>query len=310
MSINIAVVGLGKIATDQHLPCIAKNHVFNLVAGVSRNATVANVPCFKSIAELIESGIKVDAVSLCTPPSVRLAMAKEALAAGWHVLIEKPPTPTMGEAHAIIEAATAAKRVCYFTWHSRYNNAVEEARSRLAGKSIFKLKVTWREDVRHWHPGQEWIWQSGGFGVFDPGINALSIVTRIMPEPIFVASSTIEVPSNAATAIAANIKFKHSDNRPADMSANFDWRQKGEQTWDIEITTDDGLELNLRRGGSILEVNGAVVLKAPMEEYELIYERFAGLIAAGTSFTDLSPLQLINDCLMLAKPVVTGAFEW
>ena len=94
------------------------------------------------------------------------------------------------------------------------------------------------------------------------------------------------------------------------MSANFDWRQTGEQTWDIEIVTDDGLELNLRRGGSILEVNGAVVLKAAMEEYELIYERFAGLLRTGTSAVDLAPLQFVNDCLMLARPVVTDAFHW
>ncbi len=309
MSYRIAVVGLGKIATDQHLPCIAKNHDFTLVAGVSRNATLPDVPCFKSIEALAESGIKVDAVSLCTPPSVRLAMATSALAAGYHLLIEKPPTPTMGEAHAIVAAAAKAGRVAYFTWHSRYNKAVDEAQRRLAGKSISKMKVTWREDVRHWHPGQDWIWQAGGFGVFDPGINALSIVTKIMPEPLFVESAVAEVPSNSATAIAARIKFKHADGRPSDMTADFDWRQTGEQTWDIEIVTDDGLELALRRGGTVLEVGGAVILKAPMEEYELIYERFSGLLRTGTSVTDLSPLQLVNDILMLAKPVVTEAFR-
>ena len=47
-----------------------------------------------------------------------------------------------------------------------------------------------------------------------------------------------------------------------------------------------------------------------MEEYELIYERFAGLLRTGTSAVDLAPLQLVNDCLMLARPVVTDAFHW
>lgn len=310
MAYNIAVVGLGKIATDQHIPCITKNHDFELVATVSRHGTLDGVPAFKTIEALRQSGLKVDAVSLCTPPSVRLQLAREAFGAGYHVLIEKPPTPTMGEAHAIIAASEQAKRVAYFTWHSRYNKAVEEAQKRLAGKSIHKMKVTWREDVRHWHPGQEWIWEPGGFGVFDPGINALSIVTRITPEPIFVASATVETPANRATAIAARIRFKHADGRPSDMTAEFDWRQTGEQTWDIEIVTEDGLSLNLRRGGSILEVNDAVVMKAPLEEYELIYERFAALLRSGSSATDLSPLQLINDCLMLAQPVVTDAFDW
>jgi D-galactose 1-dehydrogenase len=308
MAFKIAVVGLGKIAMDQHLPCIAKNADFKLVAGVSRHAKVDYVPCFESLGELIKSKISVDAVALCTPPSVRLAMAREAMDAGYHVLIEKPPTPTVGEMNNMTDYADTKNRVLYVTWHSRYNQAVDEAKRLLAGKRVSKLKVTWREDVRRWHPGQEWIWQPGGFGVFDPGINALSIVTKVMPKPVFVESAVIEVPSNKATPIAAQIKFKHADGGKADMSADFDWRQTGEQTWEIEIATADGMSMFLKRGGSILEVDGKQVMEAPMEEYELIYERFAGLLKRGESFTDITPLQLICDCFMLGRPVLTEAF--
>ena len=308
MVYKIAVVGLGKIAQDQHLPCIAKNKDFSLAAGVSRNAKLDHVPCFETLAALIASGCAVDAVALCTPPSVRLAMARQALDAGYHVLIEKPPTPTVGEMIAIIDCARAKKRVLYATWHSRYNKAVDEAKLRLAGKRIAKLKVTWREDVRRWHPGQEWIWEPGGFGVFDPGINALSIVTKIMPEPIFVERAVIEVPSNKSTPIAAQINFKHGDGGAADMSADFDWRQKGEQTWEIEIATDDGMSLMLKRGGSILEINGKLIMEAPLEEYELIYEKFSRLLNEGNSDCDPTPLQLICDCFMLGRPVLVEAF--
>ena len=308
MAFKIAVVGLGKIAMDQHLPCIAKNADFKLVAGVSRHAKVDYVPCFESLGQLVKSGTSIDAVALCTPPSVRLAMAREALDAGYHVLIEKPPTPTVGEMINMIDYAKAKDRVLYVTWHSRYNKSVDEAKRLLSGKRVTKMKVTWREDVKRWHPGQEWIWEPGGFGVFDPGINALSIVTKIMPEPIFVEGAVIEVPSNKATPIAAQIKFKHADGGKADMTADFDWRQAGEQTWEIQIATADGMSLFLKRGGSILEVNGKQVMEAPLEEYELIYERFAGLLNRGESCTDITPLQLICDCFMLGRPVLTEAF--
>ena len=309
MAFKIAVVGLGKIATDQHLPCIAKNAEFKLVAGVSRHAKVDNVPCFESLGDLIASGMAIDCVALCTPPSVRLAMARHALDAGYHVLIEKPPTPTLGEMFAMIDHAKAKKRVLYATWHSRYNQAVDEAKRRLAGKRVSKLKVTWREDVKRWHPGQEWIWEPGGFGVFDPGINALSIVTKILPEPIFVEQATIEVPANKATPIAAQIRFKRGDGAKADLSADFDWRQQGEQTWEIEIATADGMALNLKKGGTILEVNGKLIMEAPMEEYEMIYARFAELLKSGKSDTDVAPLQLVCDCFMLGRPVLTEPFE-
>ena len=308
MVFKIAVVGLGKIAHDQHLPRIAKNADFNLVAGVSRHAKLDYVPCFESLDALIKSKISIDAVALCTPPSVRLGMAMQAVDAGFHVLIEKPPTPTLGEMFAMIDYAKVKGRVLYATWHSRYNQAVDEAKRLLSGKQVSKLKVTWREDVRRWHPDQEWIWEPGGFGVFDPGINALSIVTKIMPEAIYVQSAVIEVPANKATPIAAQITFKHADGRKAEMSADFDWRQTGEQTWEIEIETADRMSLFLKKGGTVLSVNGKTIMQAPMEEYEMIYARFAELLKSGQSDTDVRPLQLVCDSFMLGRPKVVEAF--
>ncbi|MCA0432372.1 MAG: Gfo/Idh/MocA family oxidoreductase [Proteobacteria bacterium] len=310
MVYRIAVAGLGKIANDQHLPCIAKNKNFKLVAGVSRHARIDSVPCFESLAGLRASKIAVDAVALCTPPAVRLALAREVLDAGWHLLIEKPPTPTVGELISMEAYARKKKRVLYATWHSRYNASVDEAKKRLKGKRVSHLRVTWKEDVNRWHPGQEWIWQPGGFGVFDPGINALSIVTKILPEPIFVESATIEVPSNSATPIGADIRFKRGDGEQADLSAVFDWRQRGEQIWEMEIATRDGLKLELKKGGSVLLVNGKTVREAPLEEYEMIYAKFARLLKAKKSDVDPSPLQLVSDCFMLGKPVVVDAFRW
>lgn len=310
MVFKIAVVGIGKIARDQHLPCIAKNRNFKLVAGVSRHAIVENVPCFESLAALRASKISIDAVALCTPPSVRLAMAKEALDYGWHLLIEKPPTPTVGELLAMETYARKKKRVLFATWHSRYNASVDEAKKRLKGKHVDSLRVTWKEDVNRWHPGQKWIWEPGGFGVFDPGINALSIVTKILPEAIFVEGATIEVPSNSATPIGADIRFKRSDGAKADLSAVFDWRQKGEQTWEIEVGTRDGMRLHLKNGGSVLVVNGKTEREAVLHEYEDIYAKFAKLLKAKKSDVDASPLQLVSDCFMLGRPVVVKPFEW
>jgi D-galactose 1-dehydrogenase len=310
MVFKIAVVGVGKIARDQHIPCILKNRNFKLVAGVSRSGKIENIVNFESLSALRASKLSVDAVALCTPPSVRLAMAREALDAGWNLLIEKPPTPTIGEMVAMIDYAKKKKRVLYATWHSRYNKAVDEAKKRLKGKHVTFMRVTWKEDVNRWHPGQQWIAEPGGFGVFDPGINALSVVTKILPEPIYVESSVIEVPENWATPIGVNIVFKRGDGKPVDMSAVFDWRQRGEQTWDIELKTADGMVMKLSKGGSVLHVNGKLIMEAKLEEYEMIYAKFAKLLKAKKSDTDYAPLQLECDAFMLAKPIVVPRFEW
>ena len=53
---KLALVGVGKIARDQHLPSIAENPAFALEAAVSRNANVEGIDNFKTFAELLETG--------------------------------------------------------------------------------------------------------------------------------------------------------------------------------------------------------------------------------------------------------------
>ena len=308
MAHKLAIIGLGKIAQDQHLPVVAKSGDFELAAVVTSRGPYKDVPSFKTPAELFASGIKLDALSLCMPPEPRFDIARDALDAGLHVLMEKPPHPTVGELDAITAHAAKQRRILFTTWHSQYNAAVDEAQRQLGGKTVTKLHIEWKEDVRHWHPGQEWIWEPGGFGVFDPGINAFSIVTKILPEPIFVQSCLLETPSNKAIPIAAQIRFKPSWRGDANLTADLDWRQTGEQTWNIDVETADGLKLQLRKGGTELHVGSTLTVAAPSEEYERIYEHFAALLQSGESHVDGAPLQLVSDCFMLGRRVGTDAF--
>lgn len=309
MTINIAVIGLGKIAQDQHLPCIAKNGDFSLAAAVSSRPSALGVPVFRTPAELFASGVAIDAVAICTPPSVRRTIALECLEAGVHLLLEKPPTPTISEYADLKARAAASGKVAFQTWHSRYNAAVAEAKKILRGQKVTRLHVSWKESVWKWHPGQEWIWEPGGFGVFDPGINALSIVTEILPEPVFVEQADIITPSNRFTPIAATIKFRTANGGDADLTADFDWRQKGEQTWNIDVDTATH-RLKLTFGGTRLSVNGVETVAAPMQEYEEIYARFSELVKSGQSEMDGSPLELVADCMMLGRRSDTDAFVW
>ena len=307
---RIGIVGLGKIAQDQHLPVIRANPAFQLVAVSSqRGLDVEGVPhAFRTHREMLDQVPDLDAVAICTPPQVRHAIAKDVLAAGKHVLLEKPPAATLSELTDLRRMAEVTGRTLFTTWHSQYNRAVDEARKVIADQSVTRLFVSWKEDVRHWHPGQMWIWEAGGFGVFDPGINALSIVTRIMPEPIFVRNAEMEFPANADAPIAANLDF--SSSRPeASLRAEFDWRQTGPQTWDIHIETEQGLRLKLMNGGSRLEIDGQLAAEEAPAEYEGIYRHFDALLREGRSDVDEAPFQLVADAFMIGRRVVVEAFE-
>ncbi|MFT4255785.1 MAG: Gfo/Idh/MocA family oxidoreductase [Pseudoxanthomonas sp.] len=304
--INLAIVGVGKIVRDQHLPAIVGNDDYRLVAAASRNGTVDGIDNFKSIDDMLAAVPAIDAVSLCMPPQYRHEAAVKALAAGKHVFLEKPPGATLSEV-ADLEAQASAGNVSLFaSWHSRHAPAVEAARAFLAGTRLRSMRVIWKEDVRQWHPDQDWIWQAGGLGVFDPGINALSIVTRILPRPVFVTAATLEFPENRDAPIAASIRF--TDAQGLDLAAEFDWRQTGKQSWDIVADTDAG-EMVLSEGGAKLSVAGKLVHAQPEREYPMLYLRFAQIIRAGESDVDLAPLRHVADAFMLGRRRLVEAFH-
>jgi D-galactose 1-dehydrogenase len=305
-SIRLAIVGLGKIARDQHLGAIAATDGIDLVAVASRNAELDGVHCFHDIADLLASDIEVDAVSLCTPPQGRFEQAKAALDVGKHVMLEKPPGATLSEVFALEKMAKSKGLTLFSTWHSRAAAAVEPARALLAERKIRKVSVEWKEDVRHWHPGQAWIWEPGGLGVFDPGINALSIVTRIMPETFHLTCSELSFPANRAAPIAASLTFVTESGLP--IAAEFDWRQTGPQTWDITVETDEG-SIVLTHGGSRLIVDGEAQIVEDDREYRNLYREFVSLVGQKASDTDFSPLMHVADAFLLGRRIETEAFE-
>ncbi len=207
MATKIALVSIGKIARDQHIPVIAESPDWTLAAAVSRHATVEGVQNFTDLTSMLTECSDIPVVSLCMPPAARFDYAAEAIAAGRHVMLEKPPGATLSECHELQRLAAAKGVSLFATWHSRHAAQVPTAKAWMREKAIGKITVTWKEDVRRWHPGQGWIWKAGGLGVFDPGINALSILTEIMPRGIFVKRSVLEFPANCETPIAAALTF-------------------------------------------------------------------------------------------------------
>lgn len=297
MAIRIALVGLGKISIDEHIPSIAGDRDFHLVAGISPRSRIDGIPIYRDLATALQSE-EIDAVAVNTPPQLRFDIARQALLAGKHVLLEKPPAGTLS---ALAELERIARRQMvslYAAWHSQHAPAVFPARAWLAGKQIRTVRMCWCENVREWHPGQTWIWEAGGLGIFDPGINALSILTRILPESLVLTGSRLEVPVNCATPIAAELEGRVG--AAGDFRAVLDFLQEGEQTWSIEVETDVGT-LSLAMGGAELSISGCSQNIGPSREYPSIYRRFASLVRSGECEVDAAPLALAADAFLIGR---------
>jgi D-galactose 1-dehydrogenase len=303
--ITLGIVGFGKIARDQHVPAILGDGRFKLHSIADTAAGAAPVPRHANVEALLAADDSPQAVAVCTPPQARYAVARHALERGRHVLLEKPPTATLAELEDLRAAAARAGVTLFCAWHSQFASAVAPSREWLAQRKLSRVRITWREDVRVWHPGQRWLWEPGGFGVFDPGINALSVAARILPKPLFVRDALLAFPENCATPIAADLALTDTDGTP--IAVSFDFLQTGPQTWDIEVTTDAG-SLLLSQGGARLAIDGRDVRLGPNAEYPALYAHFADLIASGKSDADEMPLRLVADASLLGRRRSAPAF--
>lgn len=306
MTIGIAIVGVGKIARDQHLPTISASEHFHLAGVVSSHAIDLEVPTADSLTALKSRVPDLAAVAICTPPIARIAVIREALGLGLDVMVEKPPAASITEAELFADMARAAQQSLYLSWHSRQADGVEPLRQWLEGRSIRHIAIQWMEDVRVWHPGQEWIW-APGVGVFDPGINALSILTRLLAAPVMVEAAVLRCPENRSAPISASLVLA-SDVADA-ITAEFSFDQRGPQTWTITIETDGGTAI-LREGGSRLAVDGADVRLEKSTEYARLYRRFAELVGRGIIDADLAPFRLVCDAFLLGKRATAPPFSW
>lgn len=307
-SIRIGIVGFGKIAQDQHYPALAENAAFDVSAVVSPEGSApAGVAHYSTLEQMLDAIPELDAVTLCVPPSARYALASQALARGKHVMLEKPPGATLSEVDALQSQAASAGKTLFAAWHSRFAPAVDHARAWLAHREIRDVEIEWKEDVRVWHPNQDWIWELGGMGVFDPGINGLSIATAILADRFFLRHGTLAVPVNRQTPIAADLSFASVAGYL--VNATFDFRQTGPQRWDIHVMTDKG-RMTLSKGGSQMFVDGELQHEAEEREYPGLYQRFADLIDSGSADVDVTPLRHVADAFLLCPRTSVEPFYW
>lgn len=288
--IRLGLVGYGKIARDQHLPAIAQDPRFELAA-IADPAHAGPVASFADVGALL-AGSSVDAVVLCQPPAHRFAAAMCAIQAGKHVFLEKPPGTTVGEVRHLLQAARHQGVTLYTAWHSRMAPGVRRLKALLDGARVDRIDIVWREDVDVWHPGQRWLGEQQGFGVFDPGINALSILTDLLAQPPRIVDATLDIPDNWAVPVAARLRMATTCNAPID--ADFDFREKGEERWEIRVESSTGT-FDLRAGGARLTHNEVTLELPANREYADLYAAFASLIARGDCDVDVSPLDLVAD---------------
>lgn len=149
---RIGLVGYGTGGQHFHAPFIAAAEGVELAGVVARApATIAKVkadlpgvPVHPSLAAMIAAG-GLDAVTVTTPPRTRRELVLEAIAAGLHVIADKPFAPSAAAARELVGAAKA-KGVVLGVYHNRrFDSDLQTLRKVIAGGRIGKI---WRVHSR------------------------------------------------------------------------------------------------------------------------------------------------------------------
>ncbi|UZW58387.1 Gfo/Idh/MocA family protein [Lysobacter enzymogenes] len=153
--LGVAIVGTGMIGNVHRRAAILAGA---RVCGVSasspqRAADVASAwnvaRAYRDIEEALADP-QVQVVHICTPNHLHRAMAQAALAAGKHVICEKPLATTLEDAGALAAAAAASGLVATVPFVYRYHPVVREARARIAQGELGPLRLIHGSYLQDW----------------------------------------------------------------------------------------------------------------------------------------------------------------
>ncbi|KAK4100197.1 NAD(P)-binding protein [Parathielavia hyrcaniae] len=198
---NVGIIGYGLSAKVFHIPFIALTPSLNLHSILQRtpsdgNSAPADHPDAAHHTALgpFLADAALDLVVLCTPPNTHYALARAALDAGKHVLVEKPFVPTRAEADALANLARARGRVLCVYQNRRWDSDFLTVRKLLADGALGRVVEfdTHFDRLRIQQPAAS-SWKAGmgmgegGGALFDLGTHLLDQVFVLfgMPSGVF-----------------------------------------------------------------------------------------------------------------------------
>lgn len=277
--LRIGIVGLGVIARRAHLPGFANAKGCVLAAAATRRPDSARalarefgIPALYADWRRLVTSEAVDAVAVCTPNATHAPIALVALAAGKHVLVEKPIAPSREEARRMVKAAERRGRVLMVHQSMRFDPAVRAAH-RLFRKGVVGRVTAFRGSLTHrgpaaWSPKSRWFFDlrlSGGGVFLDLGVHVFDTLRYLLGCRVAeVIAAVPEEPGGAEGPSAAGRRTRHPTRnlethglcllKMADGSAgtlHVSWNDSSYQNRYYFFGTEGTLYLNLGKGDPV-----------------------------------------------------------
>ena len=146
--IKVGIIGMGFIG-ESHIEAVRRIGCCELYAVADTNAELAKAKaeyygiekCYSSVEQLLADP-EIDAVHNCTPNFLHLAINKEVIKSGKHLLSEKPLCGNFAEAAELVEVKKQfPNTVAAVNFNYRMNPMVQEIRNRIADGKIGDVRI-------------------------------------------------------------------------------------------------------------------------------------------------------------------------
>lgn len=219
--LRFGLIGCGRVA-PRHVESISSlpGAVLAAVADINesraaRFATQYQADAYSDYHQLL-ARTDIDVVNICTPSGLHAPMVLDALAAGKHVLVEKPIALSMADADLMIAAARSADRKLGVVLQNRYNPPMQDLR-RLVDTGVLgrlllgNATVRWYRTQEYYEDGWHGTWAMDGGALMNQSIHHIDALQWLMgaPESVFAHTATLAHHMEAEDVGVAVIRFRN-----------------------------------------------------------------------------------------------------
>ena len=195
-SLRLGIVGCGRVTQQLHLPALRSVPSITVAAladvDAKRLKIVADrfqIPRRCADAKELFEDPKLDAVAICVPAVAHADLTLAALAAGKHVLVEKPLAVEISDGERMVAAAQASGKIAVMGFNLRCHRLVRRAREVIASGVLGRINqviTVSGSDLQHDPEMPAWrqAVRTGGGALFEIGVHHIDACCFLLKEKI------------------------------------------------------------------------------------------------------------------------------
>jgi predicted dehydrogenase len=205
-TLGVGFIGAGRLVQVLHLPAFLAVPEATIVGLCdSRPGRADEVAAMHGLKAAVTTDYhallarpEVEAVVVSVPNVLHMSVVLDALAAGKHVLCEKPPAMSADGAARMLVAARQAQRLLAYGFNNRYRDDVRQLRAFIDDGALGSIYYAHARQVRRRGAPRGWFTDrsiSGGGALIDIGVHMLDLALSLMgyPRATHVAAATYSV---------------------------------------------------------------------------------------------------------------------